>query len=107
MKQLTLEALTLASARGRLASFSVLSAAIYLSHYHWLDHLSLWGNLGFSRAPSIGLTRAYWLLLHGQPGAAWHRNWLIYIVLAVGIPLLLKDLAALLAQRLDRSISAA
>ena len=71
--------------------FSLLSTAIYLSHYHWLDHLSLWGNLGWKQAPSIGLTRAYWLLLHGNAVAAWHRNWLIYAVLAVGLPIILKD----------------
>ncbi|MBC7581821.1 DUF2752 domain-containing protein [Aeromicrobium sp.] len=90
-RQLALEILSLSSPRGRLLAFSLATVAIYFSHYHWLDHLSIWGHLGIP-SPSIGLTRAYWLLIHGHPVASWHRNPLIYLVLAVGIPLLLMDM---------------
>jgi len=91
MKRLAVEMLSLQTARGRLLTFLLLSSAIFASQYHWLDHLSLWGNLGFTHAPSVGLTRAYWLLLHGHPEAAWHRNRLIYLILLVGVPLLVRD----------------
>lgn len=89
--QLLREALALETPRGRLLMFSALTFVIFFSQYHWLDHLSLWGNLGI-HAPSIGLTRAYWLLLHGHLSAAWHRNRLIYLVLSVGLPLLVFDI---------------
>ena len=95
MKRLALEMVSLQTARGRLLTFLGLTAAVFVSHYHWLDHLSLWGNLGFKHAPSVGLTRAYWLLLHGQPVAAWHRNWLIYLILCIGLPLLARDIRAM------------
>ena len=95
-KRLFVEAITLATARGRLLVVCLLTTTIYFAHYHWLDHLSLFGDLGI-HAPSIGLTRAYWLILHGEPTAAWHRNALIYLVLVIGLPLLAKDLARLKA----------
>jgi hypothetical protein len=66
--------------------------AIFFSRFEWLAHVSLWAKLGMDWMPSIGLTRAYWLVLHGDFVAAWHRNGLIYLVLLVGIPLLLKDI---------------
>jgi len=91
MKRLLLEALSLQTARGRVLVFVLASVVIFCCRYHWLDHLSLWGHLGFTHAPSIGLTRAYWLLLHGHPVDAWHRNRLIYAVLGVGLPLILRD----------------
>lgn len=64
---------------------------IFVSPYDWFSHLSLWQRLGIP-SPSIGLTRAYWLLLHLDPVGAWERNKLIYAVLLVGVPLLLKDI---------------
>ena len=77
------EALTVQTPRGRLALFCSISLLVFCVPYRWLAHLSLWQAIGWKTAPSIGLTRAYWLLLHGDPVAAWHRNWLIYPVLLV------------------------
>lgn len=91
MKRLLLEAMSLHTARGRVLVFAAATVIIFFCRYHWLDHLSLWGHLGLTHAPSIGLTRAYWLLLHGHPVDAWHRNRLIYAVLAIGLPLILRD----------------
>ena len=82
--------LTLQSPSSRLIVFAVLSLGIFFAPYHWLAHLSLWQHIGI-QAPSIGLTRAYWLLLHGDPAGAWERNALIFLVLAIGIPLLIRD----------------
>jgi hypothetical protein len=104
MRELLIESASLATPRGRITSFVVLSVAIFFCRYHWLDHLSLWGNLGFSHAPSIGLTRAYWLFLHGQIVAAWQRNWLIYMVLATGLPMVAVDIKHL-ATKLTKSYS--
>lgn len=96
--QLIREVLALETPRGRLLVFGVLTLAIFFSHYHWFDHLSLWGDLGI-HAPSVGLTRAYWLVLHGHLAAAWHRNCLIYLVLVVGLPLLALDITRLRSPR--------
>jgi len=99
MKRLALEVLSLHTPRARLAVFSALTLAIYASRYHWLDHLSLWGALGIKHAPSIGLTRAYWLVLHGHPAAAWHRNPLIYLVLMFGLPMVIYDAFSVIKRR--------
>ena len=90
-RRVGLEMITLGTARGRVLAWGGLSGVIFVVPYHWLDHLSLWGGLGWHRAPSIGLTRAYWLLIHGQVAAAWHRNALIALVCAVGVPLIARD----------------
>lgn len=58
--------------------------------YQWLGNLSLWQTLGIP-SPSIGLTRAYWKLIHGDPVGAFQRNPLILAVIAVGVPLLIAD----------------
>lgn len=91
MRPLLLEAVTLSTPRGRLLAFITLTLLIYPARYSWLSHLSLWLLIGWHSAPSIGLTRAYWLLLHGHPSLAWQRNRLIFAVLAVGLPLLAYD----------------
>jgi len=83
---------------GRLVFFLLASAAIFLAPYDWLSHLSLWQHLGIP-SPSIGLTRAYHLLLHGDPIAAWQRNRLIYLVLLIGVPLLARDVILLIRSR--------
>ena len=93
------DALTLRTSAGRLLVFTCLSLLIFIAPYHWLDHLSFWQAIGWHGAPSIGLTRAYWLLLHAQPLAAWRRNHLIYLVLLVGLPLIGFDLYRLMRGR--------
>lgn len=97
------EILTLRTARGRLIAFGFLTTLIFMSPYHWLAQLSLWQHIGWHGAPSIGLTRAYWLIIHGHPVAAWHRNPLIYAVLIVGIPLLVRDAYTLLLRATGKS----
>lgn len=97
------ETLTLRTARGRLIAFGFLTTLIFMSPYHWLAQLSLWQHIGWHGAPSIGLTRAYWLIMHGHPVAAWHRNPLIYAVLIVGIPLLVRDAYTLLLRTTGKS----
>jgi hypothetical protein len=56
--------------------------------YEWLEssRLSLYERLGIP-SPSIGLTRAYWLLVRGRFDDAWDRNPLIYVtvVILIGI----------------------
>jgi hypothetical protein len=85
-----LEIVGLQTPRGRLAFFGIASLLIFVAPYSWLAHLSLWQHLGLP-APSIGLTRAYWQVLHLHFAAAWQRNHLIYVVLALGLPLLAWD----------------
>ncbi len=93
------EVVGLQTARGRLLCVGLITIAVFSAPYSWLAHLSLWDRLGWHSAPSIGLTRAYWLLLHGQPRAAWHRNWLIYLVLVILLPLLIRDILTLTSRR--------
>jgi hypothetical protein len=87
----------LQSARGRLLFFIIITAAVFIAPYDWLGHLSLWQALHIP-SPSIGLTRAYHLLLHGDIVGAWRRNQLIFIVLIIGAPLLLRDTWLVLKQ---------
>lgn len=86
-----LSAVTLATPEARLGVWLTLSLAIYFVPYRWLENLSLLKFLGWESAPSIGLTRAYRLLLHGQLDEAWAMNPLIVVVLVIGVPLLTAD----------------
>jgi len=85
------EIIGLQSARGRLLFFVVITSAVFLAPYHLLGNLSLWQALNIP-SPSIGLTRAYHLLLHGDIHGAWQRNKLIFTILAVGLVILARDL---------------
>lgn len=82
-----------------MCAIGVISCLVFIVPYAWLSNLSLWQALGWEAAPSIGLTRAYWLLIHGDPIAAWNRNPLIYAVLPVVGAIIAKDIATLLAKR--------
>ncbi len=93
--KLAIETIGLQSARGRLVFFCAATFIIFLVPYSLLGNLSLWQRLGLDWAPSIGLTRAYWLVLHLDFQAAWQRNPLIYAVMTVGFPLLIKDIITL------------
>ncbi len=99
---LLLEVIGLQTPRGRLICIGIITLLVFIAPYSWLAHLSLWDRLGWHSAPSIGLTRAYWLLLHGHPRASWHRNWLIYPVLVVFIPLLFRDAWVLVGRHFNR-----
>ncbi|HET7630002.1 MAG TPA: DUF2752 domain-containing protein [Candidatus Saccharimonadales bacterium] len=99
--KLFIETIGLQTERGRLLFFTVASLIILALPYNALAHLSLWQRLGFDSAPSIGLTRAYWQVLHLDIDAAWSRNPLIFLVLAVGLPLLAIDAWRLVRARRD------
>lgn len=95
VKALLVEIVGLSSPRGRLLFFVVISAVIFLAPPKWPISFSLWQHLGVP-SPSIGLTRAYRLVLHGDFAAAWQQNKLIYAVIIIGGWLLAKDIFALI-----------
>ena len=86
-----IELISLSTARSRLVFWGLATVVTFFLPYRFFENISLWQRLGWDSAPSIGLTRAYWLLIHGNPAAAYDRNWLIFVVIAVGLPLLLAD----------------
>lgn len=98
LKDIFVETVGLQSPRGRLLFFGIISSGIFVVPYGWLSSLSLWQYLGI-QSPSIGLTRAYWRILHGDLVGAYERNWLIFVVLAIGLPLLAIDIITLLRTR--------
>lgn len=98
LKSVLIETVGLLTPRGRLIFFGITSSAIFLAPYSWLSNLSLWQYIGI-QSPSIGLTRAYWRVLHGDLVGAYERNWLILAVLAIGLPLLAIDLIKLIRSR--------
>lgn len=98
-KQLVAETITLSTPRGRLIFALTANIAIFASRYHWLSNLSLYQRLGLDWAPSIGLTRAYWKVLHGDLAGAWERNWLIFPVMTVLWCIVALDLYALVRGR--------
>lgn len=91
-KKVLLETIGLSTARGRLIFFVVLSVVVFLMPPRWPVTFSVWQRLHVP-SPSIGLTRAYRHLLHGDVRAAWQQNKLIFAVVAIGGLVLLKDTA--------------
>ena len=98
IKVLLIETVGLQTARGRLLFFGIISTSIFFTPYSWLSHLSLWQYVGIN-SPSIGLTRAYLRVLHGDISGAYLRNPLIFVVLAIGVPLLTLDIIRLIRAR--------
>lgn len=86
-----LSLITLATPESRLGVWALLTVAIWAAPFTWLTNLSLYGHLGWHSAPSIGLTRAYWLILHGKLTDGWRMNHIIVAILFIGIPLLAID----------------
>lgn len=104
IKRIGLNIIGLQTPEGRLLFFGLVSLFVFLAPYEWLANLSIWQYLGIPM-PSIGLTRAYHLLLHGDYVGAWDRNKLIFLVLAIGLPMLFRDLMKVWYNyRLARSI---
>lgn len=99
MPRILLDTIGLRTPAGRLLFFAVASIIIFVVPQSFLGGLSLWERIGFDNAPSVGLTRAYQYILHGDLSAAWQRNPMIFLVLAIGVPLLVKDLLVLLGQK--------
>jgi hypothetical protein len=96
LRTVFLETIALQSPRGRII-FAVLAILfIYLSPYRWFESLSLYKRAGLTWVPSIGLTRSFWHLIHGDLAAAWERNWLIFPVIFVGLSIVALDIYKLL-----------
>lgn len=85
---------TLSTPRQRLLVWGLLTVIIYFSQFNWLENLSLYKRIGLEWAPSIGLTRAYWLFIHGNAPAAINMNPLIIPVIIAGGIVLIKDALA-------------
>ena len=83
--------------------FAIVTVGIYMAPFDVLSRLSLWQYLHIP-SPSIGLTRSYWLILHGQYIQAWHFNPLIYAVLLIGMPMLAFDAIKVYQHRKNRPI---
>lgn len=93
-KQKVLNILGLQTPAARLFVILGASSVIYLIGYQSListPTLSVYSRLGIP-SPSIGLTRAYWLLIHGDFAGAWQMNKLIIVVAPVVLGLVLFDL---------------
>jgi hypothetical protein len=89
-----LEFLGLQTPISRITIIGGITLALYLIDYRQLLKLptiSLY-SLAKIPSPSIGLTRAYWYLIHGKFTDAYRMNRLIYIVAAVVIILAAIDL---------------
>lgn len=90
--RLFLETISLQTKRGRLLFAFIANVLIFVAPYSLLSNLSLYKHLGLTWMPSIGLTRAYWHLLHGHLAAAWERNWLIFPVMMVAWSIVALDI---------------
>ncbi len=97
MSKIAVEIISLSTPRGRLLFFIILTSIIFITPYRYLSGLSLWQRIGWDWAPSIGLTRAYHLLIHGNLTGAWHRNPLIYLIISIGTVILFIDVYKLLS----------
>ena len=90
--KLFIETIGLQTPRGRLLFALVLSIVIFLYNpAQWPVQLSIWSLLGIP-SPSIGLTRAYYEVLHLRFIDAWELNALIYVVVAIGCLVLVRDI---------------
>lgn len=87
---LLLETIGLQTARGRVLFFGLVSFCVFLLPITVLKNFSIWQKVGVD-SPSIGLTRAYHYVLHGDFSKAWEQNGLIFIVLLIGVPIIAKD----------------
>ncbi len=91
MFKLSLEAISLSTPRGRLLFWLAATLVIFVSRFEWLENLSIWQRIGLDWMPSIGLTRSYWHLIHGNFVAAYNMNPLIFLVVLVGGTILARD----------------
>lgn len=101
-KKLVVEIVTLSTPRGRVIFAVLANSIIFTSKYQMLGNLSLYQRLGLDWVPSIGLTRAYWLLLHGDFVGAWERNWLIFPVMMIGWSIVALDVYKIFKSSLAR-----
>lgn len=93
LRRFLLNVIGLQTPVSRLTLISVITLCIYEISYQKLislPALSLYSRLHIM-SPSIGLTRAYWYLIHGQWSEAYNMNRLIYVVAVVIISILAVD----------------
>lgn len=93
VKQWLVDLIGLQTPGSRLTVILGISASLYSISYSTLlsiPTISIFARLHVP-SPSIGLTRAYWYLIHGQFGNAWHMNKLIFIVFGVIVGLVVID----------------
>lgn len=95
LTRVLIETVGLSSPRGRIIFFVLISAAIFAMPPRWPVTFSVWHRLGIA-SPSIGLTRAYRLVLHGDFIHAWQQNKLIYVVILVGGVVLAQDVRTIM-----------
>jgi predicted PurR-regulated permease PerM len=97
--QRILSILTLSKPEYRLGFFAAATLVIFVVPYEFLDRakLSLYERMHIP-SPSIGLTRAYWRVIHGDFRGAWERNKLIYLVLAVWVCIMIFDVYAVFSK---------
>lgn len=85
--------------KARLVFFCTIPLIMYLySLVSFLPRLSIYSWLRIP-SPSIGLTRAFWMLISGDITGAWYQNKLIFLVVAVVLYLVTRDIFTLLKQR--------
>lgn len=100
MGKYLLELVSLSTPRSRISFWAIITVIIFILPYRFFEHISLWQRIGWDSAPSIGLTRSYWLLIHGQPNAAWDKNRLIFAVIFVGTIILIIDIYKIVKTKL-------
>ncbi|MDZ7744595.1 MAG: DUF2752 domain-containing protein [Candidatus Saccharibacteria bacterium] len=86
---------------GRLVAFAAVTAFVYVTSVFritWIPNLSLYKYLGIN-APSIGLTRAFRLLINGDVSGAWQMNWLIFPVVAIVLGIVIIDITKLMRKK--------
>lgn len=93
-----IQTIGLSSPKGRLIFLATVTVLVFAAPYDWLAHLSIWQHLGIP-SPSIGLTRAYWKLVHLDPVGAWQRNPLIYAVLFCLAIIIISDVRRIRRQK--------
>ncbi len=96
-----IDVIGLQTPRGRLIFFAVAAVFIFMISFEDLQGLpdiSLYARLGIP-SPSIGLTRAFWHVTHGDFAAAYAQNPLIYPVLLVVCGIILNDIRRLVFQK--------
>jgi len=82
--------ISLSQPKARVLFFGSATVVIFFLPFDILHNFSIWARLGIP-SPSIGLTRAYWLLMHGRPTEAWQMNKLIFLVVLIILSIVISD----------------
>lgn len=101
MKNKILNTIGLQTPFSRIAAILSVTTFLYLIHYQSLlsiPTVSVYSRLNIP-SPSIGLTRAYWYLIHGEFQSAWNMNKLIYFVAVVLATIVVVDVIRLIRNR--------